>query len=185
MAESVAEAICSFRNWALAIALRAPPRSQPLGIAEVCRKSLPGIVPPEDLPGSRLFEEFCGDTIKRWQLGDRVIKAKVIRIQPKSGRFRLWFEDGKSAIARRVIVVAGSGKPHLPGWTNQIQTQNPTERIRHSHQVDLRNLLHGEQILIVGGGLTSGHLVVEAIVREAQVLLRTRRYLANYFFTRG
>ncbi len=58
------------------------------------------LFPPEDLPGSRLFEEFCGDTIKRWQLGDRVIKAKVTRIQPKSGRFRLWFEDGKSARVR-------------------------------------------------------------------------------------
>jgi thioredoxin reductase len=119
------------------------------------------LFPPEDLPGSRLFEEFCSDTIKRWQLGDRVIKAKVTRIQPKSGRFRLLFEDGKSAIARRVIVAAGSGKPHLPAWVNQIQTQHPAERIHHSHQVDLRNLqLQGEQILIVGGGLTSGHLAV-------------------------
>ena len=80
--------------------------------------------------------------------GDRVIKAKVTRIQPKSCRFRLWFEDEKSAIARRVIVVAGSGKPHLPAWVNQIQTQHPAERIHHSHQVDLRNLqLHGKQIL--------------------------------------
>jgi len=119
-------------------------------------------------------------------LGDRVIKAKVTRIQPKSARFRLWFEDGKSAIARRVIVAAGSGKPHLPAWVNQIQTQHPAERIRHSHQVDLRNLqLQGKQILVVGAGLTRGHLAVAAIVREAQVLLRTRRYLANYFFTRG
>ena len=135
------------------------------------------LFPPEDWPGSRLFEEFCGDTIKWWQSGDRVIKAKVTRIQPKSGRFRLWFEDGKSAIARRVIVVAGSGKPHLPGWPNQIQTQHPAERIRHSHQVDLRNLqLHGEQILIVGGGLTSGDLAVGAIAREAKVLLMTTRY---------
>jgi hypothetical protein len=97
MADSVAEAICSFRNWAFAIARSAPPTSQPLRIAEVRRKSLLGIVSPYDLPGSRLFEEFCADTIKRWQLGDRVIKAKVTRIQPKSGRFRLWFEDGKSA----------------------------------------------------------------------------------------
>jgi len=105
------------------------------------------LFPPEDLPGSRLFEEFCGDTIKRWQLGDGVIKAKVTRIQPKSGRFRLWFEDGKSAIARRVIVAAVRGKPHLPAWANQIQKQHPAERIRHSHQVDLRNLqLQGEQI---------------------------------------
>ena len=135
------------------------------------------LFPPEDLPGSRLFEEFCGGTIKRWQWGDRVIKAKVTRIQPKSGRFRLWFEEGKSAIARRVIVAAGSGKPHLPAWVNQIQTQHPAERIRHSHQVDLRNLqLHGEQILIVGGGLTSGHLAVGSIAREAKVLLMTARY---------
>jgi cation diffusion facilitator CzcD-associated flavoprotein CzcO len=110
-------------------------------------------------------------------LGDRVIKAKVTCIQPKSGRFHLWFEDGKSAIARRVIVAAGSGKPHLPAWANQIQTQHPAERIRHSHQVDLRILqLQGKQILIVGGGLTRGHLAVEAIAREAKVLLMTTRY---------
>ncbi|WP_445173633.1 hypothetical protein [Microcoleus sp.] len=78
MADSVAEAICSFRNWAFAIARSAPPRSQPLAIAEVCRKLLLGIVPPpEDLPGSRLFEEFCGDPIKRWQLGDRVKLSRI------------------------------------------------------------------------------------------------------------
>jgi cation diffusion facilitator CzcD-associated flavoprotein CzcO len=141
------------------------------------------LFPPYDLPGSRLFEEFCGDTIKRWELGDRVIKAKVTRIQPKSGRFRLWFEDGKSAIARRVIVAAGSGKPHLPAWANQIQTQHPAERIRHSDQIDLRNLqLQGEEILIVGGGLTSGHLAVGAIARGAKVLLMTRRYFQEKLF---
>jgi hypothetical protein len=110
-------------------------------------------------------------------MGDRVIKAKVTRIQPKSGRFRLWFEEGKSAIARGVIVAAGSGKPHLAAWVTQIQTQHPAERIRHSHQVDLRNLqLQGKQILIVAGGLTRRHLAVGAIAREAKFLLRTRRY---------
>ncbi|WP_332959765.1 hypothetical protein [Microcoleus sp. AR_TQ3_B6] len=64
-------------------------------------------------------------------------------------------------IARRAIVAAARGKPHLPAWVNQIQTQHPAERIHHSHQVDLRNLqLHGKQTLIVGGGLTSGHLAI-------------------------
>jgi hypothetical protein len=149
---------------------------------------LPKIAPgnlfrTEDLPGSRLFEEFCRDTIKRWHLGDRVIKAKVTRIQAKSGRFRLWFEDGKSAIARRVIAAACCGKPHLPGWVNQIQTQHPAQRIRHSHQVDLRNLqLQGKQILIVGGGLTRGHLAVGSIARAAKVLLRRRRYFPEKLF---
>jgi glycerol-3-phosphate dehydrogenase len=33
-----------------------------------------------------------------------------------------------------------------------------------------------KQILIVGGGLTRGHLALEAIAREAKVLLMTTRY---------
>lgn len=141
------------------------------------------LFPPYDLPGSRLFEEFCANTVKRWDLGDRVIKAKVTHIQPKCDRFRLWFEDGKSAIARRVIVATGSGKLNFPSWVNQIKTQYPAERIRHSSQVDLRTLeLSGEQILIVGGGLTSGHLAVGAIARGAKVMLMTRRYFQEKLF---
>jgi len=42
--------------------------------------------------------------------------------------------------------------------------------------------LHGKQTLIVGGGLTRGHLAVGAIAREAQVLLRTRRYFPEKLF---
>jgi hypothetical protein len=42
--------------------------------------------------------------------------------------------------------------------------------------------LHGKQTLIVGGGLTRGYLAVGAIAREAQVLLRTRRYFPEKLF---
>jgi hypothetical protein len=84
--------------------LRSPsvhhPDPNPYELRRFAENGSSELFPPEDLPGSRLFEEFCGDTIKRWHLGDRVIKAKVTRIQPKSGRFRLWFEDGKSTRVR-------------------------------------------------------------------------------------
>ena len=60
MADSVAEAICSLRNWAFAIALRAASRSQPLRIAEVCRKSLLGIVsPPKICPEVGYLRNFA------------------------------------------------------------------------------------------------------------------------------
>jgi cation diffusion facilitator CzcD-associated flavoprotein CzcO len=141
------------------------------------------LFPPYDLPGSRLFEEFCADKVKKWELGDRVFKANVTRIQPKSGRFQLCLENGKSAIARRVIVATGGGKPNLPAWTNQIQTPHPAEKIRHSHQIDLPNLqLQGEEILIIGGGLTSGHLAVGAIAKGAKILLMTRRQFQEKLF---
>jgi hypothetical protein len=42
--------------------------------------------------------------------------------------------------------------------------------------------LHGEQILIVGGGLTSGHLAVASIARGAQVLLIMRCYFPEKVF---
>ncbi|TAF58220.1 MAG: FAD-dependent oxidoreductase, partial [Oscillatoriales cyanobacterium] len=138
---------------------------------------------PYDLPGSRLFEEFCGDVVKRWELGDRVLTAKITRIEPLRGSFRLWFEDGESAIARRVAIATGGGKPQLPEWTNRIQTPYPPDKLCHSHQVDLRGLkLQGERILIVGGGLTSGHLAVGAIGRGAQVILMSRRQLQEKLF---
>ncbi len=141
------------------------------------------LFPPYDLPGSRLFEEFCGDTIKRWELGDRVFRAKITSIQLKSGRFQLWFDSGNSAIARRVIVATGGGKPNLPAWTDRIESPYPAEKLRHSHQIDLRNLqLQGEEILIVGGGLTSGHLAVGATARGAKVLLMTRRQFQEKLF---
>ncbi|MCC3593444.1 FAD/NAD(P)-binding protein [Microcoleus sp. PH2017_28_MFU_U_A] len=145
---------------------------------------------PYDLPGSRLFKEFCGDVVKRWELGDRVIKAKITRIEPLQRSFRLWFEDGESAMpsagyayARRVAIATGGGKPQLPEWTNQIQTPYPPDKLCHSHQVNLQGLkLQGERILIVGGGLTSGHLAVGAIGRGAQVILMSRRKLQEKLF---
>jgi cation diffusion facilitator CzcD-associated flavoprotein CzcO len=141
------------------------------------------LFPPYDLPGSRLFEEFCSDTIKRWELGDRVFPAKVTEIEFKSGRFHLSFAGGNHTIARRVIVANGGGKLNLPTWANQISTPYPAEKLCHSHNIDLRSLqLPGEEILIIGGGLTSGHLAVGAIARGAKVLLMTRRYFQEKLF---
>jgi len=145
------------------------------------------LCPPYDLPGTQLFEDFCLDVICRWQLQERVVKAKVTRIEPLTyrfrPRFRLWLEDGKSAIARRVVLATGGGIPQLPDWVSQIQSNYPQDRLCHSGQVDLRSLqLTGKRVLIIGGGLTSGHLAVGAVARGAKVLLMTRRNLQEKLF---
>ena len=102
--------------------LRSPavhhPAPNPYELRRFAENRSSELFPPYDLPGSRLFEEFCADTVKKWELGDRVFKANVTRIQPKSGRFQHCLENGTSAIARRVIVATGGGKPNLPAWTN-------------------------------------------------------------------
>ncbi|MBF2028189.1 MAG: SidA/IucD/PvdA family monooxygenase [Oscillatoriales cyanobacterium C42_A2020_001] len=143
--------------------------------------------PPYDLPGTRLFQEFCQDVIRRWQLENCVYSAQVVQIKPlnhqRQSRFCLGLSTGQTVTARRVVIANGGGIPHTPQWVSQIPMGYPPDRLLHSYQIDLRGLqLRGERILIIGGGLTSGHLAVGAIQRGAQVLLMSRRTLYEKLF---
>ncbi len=142
---------------------------------------------PYDLPGTQLFRDFCQETIRRWQLQDCVYPAQVVEIKPlqdgRRSRFWLQLSNGQSIIARRVVIANGGAVPNLPDWVGQIATSYPQDRLLHSHQVDLRELqLQGERVLIIGGGLTSGHLALGAIQRGAQVLLMSRRTVYDKLF---
>jgi hypothetical protein len=143
--------------------------------------------PPYDLPGTRLFQEFCQDVIRRWQLENCLYAAQVVQIKPlnhqRQPRFCLELSTGQTVIARRVVIANGGGISHLPEWVSQIPMDYPSDRLLHSSQIDLRGLqLQNERILIIGGGLTSGHLAVGAIQRGAQVLLMSRRTLYEKLF---
>ena len=142
---------------------------------------------PYDLPGTQLFRDFCQETIRRWQLADCVYPDQVIRVEPcKDGdrpRFCLHLSNGQTIIARRVVIANGGAVPNVPEWVGQISTSYPPDRLLHSHQVDLRgSQLQGERVLIVGGGLTSGHLALGAVERGAQVLLMSRRNVYGKLF---
>ncbi|WP_175561183.1 FAD/NAD(P)-binding protein [Hydrococcus rivularis] len=134
------------------------------------------LFPPYDLPGTQLFEDFCGEVIRRWQLENCIYPEKVVEILPHKHRFQLILAAGESIIARRVILATGKGIPQFPEWVNRIPSPYPSERLCHSSQIDLRSLhLAGEKILIIGGGLTSGHLAMGAIAQNANVFLMARR----------
>ncbi|HEY9697594.1 MAG TPA: FAD/NAD(P)-binding protein [Trichocoleus sp.] len=144
------------------------------------------LFPPYDLPGTKLFQDFCQEVIRRWQLQTCVCPTQVVQIQPLSGRrsrFHLELSNGQTIVARRVVIANGGGRPHLPEWVEQISTKYPSDRLLHSYQVDLRGLqLRGERVLIIGSGLTSGHLAVGAIQRGAEVMLMSRRNIYEKLF---
>ncbi len=138
------------------------------------------LLPPYDLPGTRLFQDFCQDVIRRWQIQTCVYPAQVTRVIPFShhrrSRFCLELSNGQTLMARRVVLANGGGIPQIPEWVRQVVTPYPDDRLLHSGQVDLRGLqLQGERVLIIGGGLTSGHLAIGAIARGARVFLMSRR----------
>ncbi|NES76190.1 MULTISPECIES: FAD/NAD(P)-binding protein [Okeania] len=145
------------------------------------------LFPPYDLPGTKVFQEFSQDVVSRWQLEDKVYKASVTNIAPITYRgkpnFRVELDDGNSTIARQVVIANGGGKPQLPEWAKKISTPYPNESLCHSHEVDLQGLrLRGEKVLIIGGGLTSGHLALGALKRGANVALMLRRKLKEKLF---
>ena len=142
---------------------------------------------PYDLPGTQLFNDFCQDVIHRWDLENIVSGERITRIQPFTtpvmSQFRLWLSSGKSVLARRVVLATGSNQLQIPDWVSKITQDYPEDKLCHSHTIDLRKLnLANEKVLIIGGGLTSGHLAIGALSRGAFVQISMRRQLQEKIF---
>ena len=64
--------------------------------------------PPYDRPGTKLFNDFCHEVIRRWKLADQVYPAKVVRVLPikpaSRSRFQLVLNTGETIITRRVVL---------------------------------------------------------------------------------
>lgn len=143
--------------------------------------------PPYDRPGTRLFQEFCDTVVHRWQLQNHVIPAVVTQLESLSkqpSRFRLTLSTGETVLARRVVLATGGGQPYQPDWIRQGDTTHPPQRLSHASQIELSAIpsLAGETVLIVGSGLTSGHLAVGAAKRGAQVVMMARRTFQEKLF---
>lgn len=170
--------------------LRSPalhqPDPNPHALRQFAKHRANELFSPHDLPGAKLFQDFCQTLICRWQLQQRVHRALVQRITPimqERPCLSIALNGGKSLVAQRVVLAMGGGMLNFPTWVNRISTPYPKDRLCHSHTVDLRQLhLRGERVLIVGGGLTSGHLAVGAVARGAEVLLLSRRRLLEKWF---
>ncbi len=138
---------------------------------------------PYDLPGTKLFEDFCAEVVKNWGLENSIYQAKVVKIVPIKGKFQLFLSDNNIITTSRVVLATNQGETQIPPWVNKIETKYPQDRLAYARQINLANLkLKGERILIIGGGLTSGHLAVGGINRGAKITLMTRRNLQVKLF---
>ena len=142
---------------------------------------------PHDLPGTKLFREFCQDVIRRWRLQDCIVASTVNHLEPYESkgkqRIKLHLTGGRYIVTKRVVLATAESTINLPQWTQEISCFFPANRLLHSSQIDLRGVhLAAERILIVGSGLTSGHLALAAVSRGAQVILMARRCFYEKLF---
>ncbi len=136
---------------------------------------------PYDLPGTTLFQDFCIEVIRRWELENHVVQGNVTDISPvglgKTAGFELGFDNRTRVKARRVVYAGGGGSPNSPDWLANAQGDYPIDRLKHASQIRLaqEGVNPGDRILIVGSGLTSGHLAIGAAQRGATVMMMARR----------
>ncbi|WP_232321581.1 FAD/NAD(P)-binding protein [Picosynechococcus sp. PCC 7117] len=170
--------------------LRSPavhhPHPDPFALRRFAEGRPNELFPPYDLPSTRLFEDFCREAIAEFQLEQRLIAAAVTElIPPQRGqrKFCLTLDNGQQWQAKRVVLATNQTQRQLPDWLEQIEASYPFDRLCHSDRVDLRKLhLQGEKIVIVGGGLSTGHLALGAIARQAQVTIVARRPFQEKLF---
>lgn len=142
---------------------------------------------PYGLPHTNLFADFCRQVERDFRLEQQVEAAAVVELQlgpsPRAP-LTLGLSDGTLLQTRRLVVATGTGSPVLPPWVAAVGNSHPPQALQHSASIDLHCCpgLAGQRLLIVGGGLTSGHLALGALRLGASVTLLCRRQLRQQPF---
>lgn len=154
------------------------PDPDPLALRRFAAGRFDEFYPPYDLPGTGLFREFCEDLIRRNDLATLVRPRTVVRLTPSTRGLTLELDDGSTHEARAVVAALGGGTRLWPDWAPK--AVEPT--LVHSEDVDLDSLSGKGRVLVVGGGLTAGHLALGALQRGWDVDLVTRRPIQYKLF---
>ncbi len=133
---------------------------------------------PYDPPFTRVFAQYCAGLIELLELGDVVTPAHVLDIEAGDS---MTVHTSIGAIdARHVVWTANSASRVVPDGC----APAAESAMCHAGDIDLGRVgsLDGQHVVVVGGGLTAGHLVVGALARSARVTLVTRRAIVERDF---
>ena len=76
-------------------------------------------------------------------------------------------------MSEHLVLAVDPAERRIPAWADQLVDAGD---VVHSADIDLRAVeVDGEEVVIVGGGLTAGHLAVGAVAAGANVTIVSRR----------
>ena len=142
--------------------------------AHTMRRGLDRSGLPYDLPTTKAFEAYCEDLVARMDL-DRPVAATARRVVPASDGLVVETDAG-TVSCRRLVVATNPHRREIPDWVARLLGRLPGA-IDHAADIDLRTIgdLAGTTVVVIGGGLTAGHLALGAAARGARVELVSRR----------
>ncbi|KAK9966677.1 hypothetical protein ABG768_003774 [Culter alburnus] len=145
------------------------------------------------LPGSQLSIDFFQEQVRKYDLDSVLIRATVDRIIPvltedesRVKFFKATLHTGENVEAKMVIMATGPSRAqmaNIPSWVRAIQENYPEESLQHSVQLMHYFCTHeemgepssgsppvcqmGQRVMVVGGGLTSAHIISIALKQHA------------------
>jgi cation diffusion facilitator CzcD-associated flavoprotein CzcO len=128
------------------------------------------------LPSTASFARFCDDLVHRQRLQDAVTPTRATRLEVDlEGRPTVHLADGTQRRPDRVVLATNTRQPAVPSAVRHLVGRDP--RVRCGDAATLADTPVGGHVVVVGGGLSAGHLAVGAAERGATVTLLTRRHL--------
>lgn len=129
------------------------------------------------LPTRAAFTRFCDDLIHQQHLTDRVTPTAARSLTvTDDGRPVVQLEDGTRRRPDRLVLAGNPRRPLVPTALQHLSAQgDPRVVLGDDAHVDATP--PGGHVLVIGGGLSAGHLALGAIARGAHVTLLTRRRL--------
>jgi cation diffusion facilitator CzcD-associated flavoprotein CzcO len=128
------------------------------------------------LPSTAAFARFCDDLVHRQRLEDAVTPTTATQLEVDvEGRATVHLADGTHRRPDRVILATNARRPSIPAAVCELASRDP--RVRCGDAATLADTPVGGHVVVVGGGLSAGHLAVGAAERGATVTLVARRNL--------
>jgi hypothetical protein len=125
------------------------------------------------LPTSRSFDRFCDELIDAGELRDLVRSVRVTGIaSSEADASVLELDDGTTHRAARVVLATN---PRIPVQPVPLVDAIAAGAVLPAERADVRTTPAGGHVVVVGGGLSAGHLALGAVRRGARVTMLTRR----------
>ncbi|XP_043108224.1 uncharacterized protein zgc:113276 isoform X1 [Puntigrus tetrazona] len=141
------------------------------------------------LPGTQLSIDFFQEQVRKYDLDSVLIRASVERVIPvltedesKVKFFKVTLHTGENIETKTVIMATGPSRAqmaNIPCWVRAIQESYPEESLQHTVQLMHYFCTHesssgsppvcqmGQRVMVVGGGLTSAHVISAALKQGA------------------
>uniref|UniRef100_A0A3P9MLI4 Zgc:113276 n=1 Tax=Oryzias latipes TaxID=8090 RepID=A0A3P9MLI4_ORYLA len=148
------------------------------------------------LPGTKLSVDFFKDQVRRYKLDKVLVKDTVENIIPVTKRvkyFKVQLQEGGVVKVHHVVIATGPTRAqmaNIPSWVQNIGESYPEESLQHTvhlmhwqpkskQKLEGTNGQHsketfsnqvceaGQRVMVVGGGLTSAHVVSVALQQGA------------------